>query len=223
MTCKVVAVVVVLLSIPCCLLAQSTSATITGRIIDQSKAAIVGANVVATNVDTRVQQSTTTGPEGLYTIVSLMPGNYKLEVQKQGFRTVVKPDIVLHVQDVSTINFEMSVGAISESITVTGGAPLVNTESAAVSTVVDRKYVENMPLNGRSFQDLVLLTPGVVTTSPQSGGGAVGTAGEFSVNGQRTDSNSYSVDGVSATSEPASVKVSTIRQGPAVRWLRRRR
>jgi len=198
MTCKVVAVVVVLLSIPCCLLAQSTSATITGRIIDQSKAAIVGANVVATNVDTRVQQSTTTGPEGLYTIVSLMPGNYKLEVQKQGFRTVVKPDIVLHVQDVSTINFEMSVGAISESITVTGGAPLVNTESAAVSTVVDRKYVENMPLNGRSFQDLVLLTPGVVTTSPQSGGGAVGTAGEFSVNGQRTDSNSYSVDGVSA-------------------------
>ncbi len=111
---KFTVAMVVLLLVPGSILAQSTNATITGRITDPSKAYIVGARVVATNVDTGVQQSTTTGSEGLYTIVSLKPGNYKLEVEKQGFRTVVKPDLVVHVQDVSTINFEMAIGASSE-------------------------------------------------------------------------------------------------------------
>jgi hypothetical protein len=100
---------------------------------------------------------------------------------------------------VVAINFTMAVGSVSESITVEGGAPLVNTESAAVSTVVDSKYVENMPLNGRSFQDLILLTPGVVTQSPQNSIAAqLGETGEFTVNGQRAESNYYTVDGVSA-------------------------
>src|SRR6266853_5786293 len=184
---------VVCLCLSCFLLAQSPNATITGRITDPSKAAVTGAKVIATNVDTGIQQSTTTGAEGLYTIVSLNPGNYKLEVEKQGFRTVVKPDIVLHVQDVSTINFEMAVGTFSESVTVTGGAPLIDTESAAVSTVVDRQFAENIPLNGRSFQSLIQLTPGVVLTANNG----VDT-GQFSVNGQRANSNYWTVDGVSA-------------------------
>src|SRR6266487_1505260 len=190
---KFTVAMVVLLLVPGSILAQSTNATITGRITDPSKAYIVGARVVATNVDTGVQQSTTTGSEGLYTIVSLKPGNYKLEVEKQGFRTVVKPDLVVHVQDVSTINFEMAIGASSESITVTGGAPLVNTTDATVSTVVDRQFVENIPLNGRSFQTLFQLTPGLVTTPAQ-----FQSQGQFSVNGQRTDANYITIDGVSA-------------------------
>src|SRR5438874_10438711 len=74
---------------------------------------------------------------------------------------------------------------------------MINTTDASVSTVIDQTYVKNMPLNGRSFQDLILLTPGVVTSSPQSLSG-LGTNGEFSVNGQRTESNYYTVDGVSA-------------------------
>ncbi|PYX55965.1 MAG: hypothetical protein DMG76_16860 [Acidobacteria bacterium] len=94
----------------------------------------------------------------------------------------------LHVQDSAGINFSLQVGSVTQSVTVTGGAPLVNTQDAAVSMVVDRKYVENMPLNGRSFQDLILLTPGIVTTSPQAGA-FNGNSGEFSVNGQRTESN----------------------------------
>jgi hypothetical protein len=190
---RVAAAFVVCLPLSCFLLAQSPNATITGRITDPSKAAVTGAKVIATNVDTGIQQSTTTGAEGLYTIVSLNPGDYKLEVEKQGFRTVVKPDIVLHVQDVSTINFEMAVGTFSESITVTGGAPLVNTEDATVTTVVDRNFAENLPLNGRSFQTLIQLTPGVVLTSSNNTDG-----GQFSVNGQRASSNYWMVDGVSA-------------------------
>ncbi len=177
--------------------AQTTNATITGFITDQSKAVITGIKVEVINTDTSLHYVSTTNSEGSYTVTGLPPGNYKIQVEKPGFKAIVKPDVILHVQDVVAINFTMAVGSVSESITVEGGAPLVNTESAAVSTVVDRKYVENMPLNGRSFQDLILLTPGVVTNTPQ-GGAIAGQSGEFSVNGQRTESNYYAVDGVSA-------------------------
>jgi len=81
-------------------------------------------------------------------------------------------------------------------VTVEGGASMINLESVSVSTIVDRKFVDSIPLNGRSFQDLILLTPGVVTVSPQNGA-IPGYSGEFNVNGQRNDANYYSVDGVS--------------------------
>jgi hypothetical protein len=87
----------------------------------------------------------------------------------------------------------MGIGSASESITVEGGAPLVNTESGTVSTVIDRTFVENIPLNGRSFQALILLTPGVVLTATN-----YNDQGQFSVNGQRADANYFTVDGVSA-------------------------
>jgi Carboxypeptidase regulatory-like domain/TonB dependent receptor/TonB-dependent Receptor Plug Domain len=179
------------------LLAQSPDGNINGLVSDPSSAAVVGAEVVVVNDVTRVQYTTKTNNEGIYLFSSLPPGPYRLQVSKIGFKTIVKPDIILNVQDALSINFTLPVGAFHEVLTVEGGASLVNTESAAVSTVVDRGYVENMPLNGRSFQDLILLTPGVVTTTPQVGA-ATGSAGEFSVNGQRTESNYYTVDGVSA-------------------------
>jgi hypothetical protein len=179
------------------LLAQSPNGVINGLVGDPSNRVIVGADVVVVNDVTGVQYTTKTNGEGIYVVPSLPPGPYRLQVSKVGFKTLVKPDIVLNVQDALSINFTLPVGAIFETVTVEGGAPLVNTESAAVSTVVNRKFVENMPLNGRSFQDLILLTPGIVTASPQSQG-FLGNSGEFSVNGQRTESNNYSVDGVSA-------------------------
>src|SRR6185369_12247100 len=91
------------------------------------------------------------------------------------------------------INFEMALGETSEAITVEGGAPLVNTESGTVSTVIDRKFVDKLPLNGRSFQTLIMLTPGTVVTATR-----FDDQGQFSVNGQRADANYFSVDGVSA-------------------------
>src|SRR5262249_12115993 len=124
---------------------------------------------------------------------NLPPGTYALEVERDGFRRVVKPDVVLHVQDAFEIDFDMTLGPVSETVTVEAGAPLVNTESGAVSTVIDRAFVENLPLNGRSFQTLITLTPGVVLT-----GTAFNDQGQFSVNGQRADANYFTVDGVSA-------------------------
>src|SRR5208283_30989 len=144
-----------------------------------------------------VQYSGKTNGEGYYVVPNIPPGTYRIQVSNSGFKTIIKPDIVIHVQDALAINFTLPIGSASEVVTVEGGTSMINTTDASVSTVVDRTYVENMPLNGRSFQDLILLTPGVVTTSPQSSA-ALGESGEFSVNGQRTDSNYYSIDGVSA-------------------------
>ncbi|HVI07421.1 MAG TPA: carboxypeptidase regulatory-like domain-containing protein [Candidatus Binatia bacterium] len=182
---------------PLSLISQTTSATINGFVADASGAAVKGAEVLAVNDVTATQFTATTNSDGIYVLADLPPGPYRLQVSKVGFKTIVKPDIVLNLQDALSLNFTLPVGAFHEIVTVEGGAPLVNTESAAVSTVIDRGYVENMPLNGRSFQDLILLTPGIVTNSPQAGVN-VGVTGEFSVNGQRTESNYYTVDGVSA-------------------------
>lgn len=182
---------VVSLALP--LVAQSPNGTINGLVLDSSNRVIAGADVLVINDVTGVRYSSKTNNEGIYVVPNLPPGPYRLQVSKVGFKTLIKPDIVLNVQDALSINFTLPVGAVFETVTVEGGAPLVNTESAAVSTVVDHQFVENMPLNGRSFQTLIMLTPGVVLT-PAS----YGSQGQFSVNGQRSDSNYFTVDGTSA-------------------------
>ncbi len=183
---------------------QSPNGTISGLIVDPTGAIIVGADILAANDATGVQYSAKTNGGGIYLVSSLPPGTYRLQVSKIGFKTLIKPDIVLNVQDALAINFTLPVGAISEVVTVTAGAPMVNTTDGSVSTIVDKNYIKNMPLNGRSFQDLILLTPGTVTQSPQnSPNSQLGETGEFSVNGQRTESNYYTVDGVGANAGAA--------------------
>jgi len=175
------------------LLAQSPNGVINGLVADASNRVIVGADVVVANDVTGVQYTTKTNGEGIYVVLNLPPGPYRLQVSKVGFKTLIKPDIVLNVQDALSINFTLPVGALYETMTVEGGAPLVNTENGAVSTVVDRQFADKLPMNGRSFQSLIELTPGVVlTTSNPSDGG------QFSINGQRAASNYWMVDGVSA-------------------------
>src|SRR5262249_23725449 len=130
---------------------------------------------------------------GSYTITALPPGAYRVEVEKAGFKTIVQTGIVLHVQDTVELNYEMALGSATENITVEGGAPLVNTQDASVSTVVDRQFVANLPLNGRSFEGLFQLTPGITPSAVTPG-----SQGHFSINGQRPDANYFMVDGVSA-------------------------
>ncbi|MGH7489661.1 MAG: carboxypeptidase-like regulatory domain-containing protein, partial [bacterium] len=124
-----------MLAVP--LLAQSPNGVINGLVGDPSNRVIVGADVVVANDVTGVQYTTKTNGEGIYVVPNLPPGPYRLQVSKVGFKTLIKPDIVLNVQDALSINFTLPVGALYETMTVEGGAPLVNTESAAVSTVVD--------------------------------------------------------------------------------------
>jgi hypothetical protein len=175
------------------LFGQSPDGNINGLVSDPSSAAVVGAEVVAVNDVTRMQYTTRTNTEGIYVLANLPPGPYRVQVSKIGFKTLIKPDIVLNVQDSLSINFTLLVGAFHEVVTVQGGAPIVNTESAVVSTIVDRQFAENLPMNGRSFQTLIYLTPGVVPVTVASF-----DSGQFSVNGQRPSSNYWMVDGVSA-------------------------
>jgi hypothetical protein len=175
------------------LFAQSPNGNINGLVSDPSSAAVVGAEIVVANDVTGLQYTTKTNSEGIYVLPNLPPGPYRIQVSKIGFKTLIKNDVVLNVEDSLAINFTLVVGAFHEIVTVEGGAPVVNTESAVVSTVVNRQFAENLPLNGRSFQSLIDLTPGVVVT-PSNGY----DDGQFSVNGQRSDSNYWMVDGVSA-------------------------
>ena len=148
--------------------AQSPNGTINGRVLDPSNKVIGGADILVINDATGVKYSGKTNEDGIYVVPNLPPGAYRLQVSKVGFKTLIKPDIVLNIQDALSINFTLPVGAVFETVTVEGGASMINTTDASVSTVVDQTFVKNMPLNGRSFQDLILLTPGVVTQTPQS-------------------------------------------------------
>jgi hypothetical protein len=173
--------------------AQSTTASLTGQVTDESDALIVDAKIVAISLGTNARYETTTNDSGGYYLTNLPPDSYRIEIEKRGFKKLIKPAVILHVQDALKIDFEMTIGPVNEIVTVETGAPLANAESAAVSTVVNRTFVDNVPLNGRSFQTLISLTPGVVLTATR-----FDDQGQFSVNGQRADANYFTVDGVSA-------------------------
>lgn len=179
---------------------QSTNATISGGVTDPSGSFILDADVRIANDSTGIVYSARTNSSGMYVVPILPPGHYHVQISKPGFKTVIKADVILNVQSAIALNFVLPVGATSESVTVDAASSSINTSDGSVSTVVDRKFVANIPLNGRSFQDLISMTPGVVTQSPQSGGpsgGSVQLEGDFSVNGQRTESNYYTIDGIS--------------------------
>jgi hypothetical protein len=135
-------------------LCQNETASVSGRVADPSGAAVVGAKVSAINMATNVTSSTQTNGTGFYNLPGLVPGTYRVIVDKEGFAQIVKPDVQLHVQDNAGINFSLRVGSVTESVTVEGGAPLINTNDAAVSTVIDHNFVEELPLNGRTFNTL---------------------------------------------------------------------
>ncbi len=118
--------------------AQSTNASLTGRITDPSKAVIVDAKIAAISAGTNVRYETTTNGSGWYHLANLPPSLYRIEIEKPGFKKLIRQEVILHVQDVLEIDFEMALGDISETVTVEAGAPFVNMESATVSAVIDR-------------------------------------------------------------------------------------
>ncbi len=187
--------ILILLLAPHCSLstafAQSASANLSGSVVDQNGAVVPGANVKVSNTATGLQREVTTNDQGSFTVPLLPPTTYTVRVERQGFAPV-EATVVLNVGDQKSLTISLNAGDISAMVQVATDAPLIN-ESPAVGTVVDRQFVENMPLNGRSFQSLITLSPGVVLTKA-----TIGQQGQFSVNGQRSDANYFTVDGVSA-------------------------
>jgi hypothetical protein len=172
--------------------AQSATATLSGTVQDEKGASVPGVSITIQNNATSMERQTTTNESGDFSAPLLPPGNYTLIARRDGFTAAEIRNIVLNVGDQKTVQIQLKVGDVKEVVNVTGEAPLIN-ESPAVGTVVDRQFVENIPLNGRSFNALISLTPGVVTT-PSS----FAEKGQFSVNGQRPDTNYFTIDGVSA-------------------------
>jgi len=173
--------------------AQTETARVSGQITDATGRVVPEAEVKIVNLATGVASTASTNDDGIYSILGLIPGRYRITVQKPGFREVIVDGLVLNVQDVVAQNVQLQIGSVSETVTVTADKLNVNTTDSAVSTVIDRQFAENLPLNGRSFQSLINLTPGVVVTASNGY-----DDGQFSVNGQRTDANYWMVDGVSA-------------------------
>ena len=178
--------------------ADASSATLSTTVTDTSSAVIPGATLTLRNSDTNQQQISVTSKAGNASFPFLKPGHYVLSVSKEGFSDVTVSAILLNVGDDKHLQLVLKVGTTSQSIMVDGSGTTVNTTDGSVSTVIDRQFVANIPLNGRSFQDLISMTPGVVTQSPQTTSQKTGVLGDFSVNGQRTESNYYTVDGVTA-------------------------
>jgi hypothetical protein len=172
---------------------QTETATISGLITDDTGAVVPGAEVKLESIERGIASSATTNNAGIYVFASVHPGQYQLTVHKSGFKQVDFLGLIVNVQDHIEQNFRMQIGSVSESVTVSASDLHINTTDASVSTVVDRQFAENLPMNGRSFQTLIELAPGVVLTPSTAVDG-----GQFSVNGQRAVSNYWMVDGVSA-------------------------
>lgn len=191
---------VLLVSIGLSALGQSSSsAAVNGIVQDTTDARIPNASVKLINIDTGTESNSTTSKDGNFSIPSVLPGHYRLQIERDGFDTTQLTGITLNVGDNKNVIIRMQVGSPQQTVTVDASGLTINTTDASVSTVIDRQFVANMPLNGRSFQDLISLTPGVTTQSPQTTGNVgVGSSGDFTVNGQRTEENNYTIDGVSA-------------------------
>ena len=173
--------------------AQLETASVSGQVVDPSGLGVTGAHIKLVDIDRDTTTTAATNNSGLYTFASVRPGRYRMEVDAAGFRIVNVTGLTLNVQDHIEQNFRLQIGSVAESVTVEASAQQVNITDATVSTVVDRQFAENLPLNGRSFQSLIQLTPGVVLTANNG----VDT-GQFSINGQRANANYWMVDGVSA-------------------------
>jgi hypothetical protein len=177
--------------------AQVANGTILGVVQDASGAVIPGVSVTVKNLDTGITRSVTTDEGGRYTVPNLTLGNYEVDGQLAGFQTEVRTGITITVGREAVVNLALKVGQVSDKVTITEEAPLVESTTAAMSSLVDERTIRDLPLNGRSWDNLALLQPGVVTVGAGQGSPAFdfGTGARFNVNGSRAYANSFLLDG----------------------------
>jgi hypothetical protein len=192
--------VVTLLFVLCspALYAQSTG-TIQGTVLDAQQAAVAGAKVTVKSLATGLERSMDTDNAGFFQIPALPPGNYKIEIRKDGFQTIIVDSFTLDVATTAAKNFTLQVGQVAQTMVITEEAPVVETATTTVGQVISRKTVQEIPLNGRHFVDLALLIPGTVTP-PQNGflTAPLRGQGSFAFNsaGNREDTVNFMVNGI---------------------------
>ena len=181
--------------------AQAVTGTMIGRITDGSGAVVPGVTVTLTNTGTKLTRVVTTDTDGEYTAPSLPPGRYTIVAEIPGFKSVTMPDVALGVDQRLRMDMKLEVGALTESITIEGTSPLVQTSSSELGTTVQEEQIQTLPLNGRNFVSLTRTVPGVSRGIPGAnidGAGSLAwrASASFSANGQRPRDNNYMLDGV---------------------------
>ncbi|MGA2427119.1 MAG: TonB-dependent receptor [Candidatus Acidiferrum sp.] len=179
--------------------AQEVTATITGTVTDASGAAVVGATVTAKSVDRGITYPVVTNEAGLYRISQLPIGSYELRVEKLGFQTTAYPAFTLALNQIGRIDVELKVGQVTETVEVSGSAPILKTETTQVDTIIDAVTNDNLPLASRNYVQLTLLAPGSVSTDPSSfnnGNNTAGYGGRPLINGNREQANYFLLDGM---------------------------
>jgi carboxypeptidase family protein/TonB-dependent receptor-like protein len=180
------------------IMAQVTTGTISGTVRDSTGAVLPGAKVVVLNEETGISRTVETDTAGRYSAPGLSLGNYRVTGTLEGFQTQVRSGIVLTVGREAIVDLALTVGAVNQTVEVMGEAPLVESTSASLGSLVDDRTIRALPLNGRSYDQLALLQPGVILSDPGQGSGTPfksGSGKRFSVGGQRPTSNSFLLDG----------------------------
>ncbi|HEV2829580.1 MAG TPA: TonB-dependent receptor [Pyrinomonadaceae bacterium] len=166
---------------------QATTGNIEGRVLDPKEAAVPGASVTATNQATGLERTATTDDQGIFQIILLPPGVYTVRATASGFATTEAKEVTVTVGSRTPLDLAVTVGGTSGSVTITSEAPVVETSRTSVATTINQRSIDNLPINGRNFQDFATLSPAVIR-DPRGG--------DLSVGGQRGTFNSLQVDGV---------------------------
>jgi Carboxypeptidase regulatory-like domain/TonB dependent receptor len=174
--------------------AQQETATITGTITDATGAVIPRAAVTVTNVLTNQSVKTESDDQGLYVVPSLRPGEYSVTAESSGFPKTVRSGITLQVAQVARVNITLQTGQLTEVVEVVGATSLLETQTSSRGAVIDQKKIVELPLNGRDYNQLALLSPGVLPGTPRLA--SVNFKGVLNVNGNRTFNNVFLLDGV---------------------------
>ena len=180
---------------PECGLAQVT-ATVSGRVEDASGAAIGGATVTVKSVETGATRTVTTDETGRYRVLALPVGAQEVRAERAGFRSAVRSGINLGVAQEAVVNLRLEVGNVSQEVSVSADTPLVDTTTASVSGLVGERQIKELPLNGRSFDNLITLNPGAINYTYKSPGTVTSQGNTFSVAGRRPLENIFLVNGV---------------------------
>jgi len=190
-TILALAVALLLGTTPATAQTQATGGNIEGTALDADGAPLPGASVTITNQDTGRERTTTTGPSGYFRVPLLPPGTYTITVELQGFQPVERQGVTLELGALVTLDFELQLAAVEETLVVTGEAPIVETSKTEVSSVINENAIDSLPILGRDFTDFTLLTPGTLIE---------GSRGTVAITGQRGVNTSVNIDGASSNS-----------------------
>src|SRR5262247_496544 len=175
-------------------LAQQETATITGEVRDANGSVVSKATITVTNVETNVSIKSETNDQGVYTVPSLKPGQYSITVEKAGFKKTVRSGVTLQVNQVAPLDVIMQVGELNTVVEIVEATTLLETQTSSRGSVIDQKKIVDLPLNGRDYNQLALLSPGVLPGTPRLA--SVNFKGVLNVNGNRTFNNVFLLDGV---------------------------